>query len=171
MRGEIQSASDEQHERQRWETVRWRGERREKSGKAIRPRKFRKDTWTLLPDKATSLISLSPLSHDARAHTLHLTVHRFGSLDRRGKENPLVKLSHHETYKKSHPSFLLHLLFPFFHTYRERKVLSHPSLLPPLTHHCLCDRVLIDFRNDLYGHIIQVQYKSSTSALLSHPLT
>lgn len=117
--GEIQSASDEQHERRRWETVRQRGERREEDGKAIRPRKFRTDTWTVLPDKATSLISLSPLSHDARAHTLHLTVHRFGSLDRRGKESPLVKLSHHETYKKITPILPLAphpLLSPFFHT-------------------------------------------------------
>lgn len=156
--------------------MRWRGDRREKDGKAIRPRKFRTDTWTVLPDKAISLISLSPLSHDARAHTLHLTVHRFGSLDRRGKESPLVKLSQHETYKKSHPSFLLLHTLSFLHSsiHKERerrKVPSQPSLLPPLIHHCLCDCVLIYFRKDLYGHISQVQYKSSTSALLSHSFT
>lgn len=55
----------------------------------------RTDTWTVLTDKAVSLIPMPLPGREAREHTLHLTVHRLGSLDRRGKGRPLVKLTPH----------------------------------------------------------------------------
>lgn len=68
---------------------------KEKEQEADRPRRPRTDTWTVVPDKAASLIPLPPPGCEAREHTLHLTVHRLGSLNRRGKGRPLVKLSPH----------------------------------------------------------------------------
>lgn len=68
---------------------------KEKDREAGRPRRPRTDMWTVLPDKAASLIPQPLPGREAREHTLHLTVHRLGSLDRRGKGRRLVKLSPH----------------------------------------------------------------------------
>lgn len=97
-----------------------------------RPRRPRTEK-IMSSDKATS-----PTPQPPRGHTLHLTVHRFGSLDRRGKGSPSVKWFHNKRSESPHhpsSSSSTHLSFSLLPSISKRKRSSANLLLVPITDH------------------------------------